>query len=67
MFTRAYIGFFPINDFVADLYLHFVGTGRDFHDLRSIIGRHRFSGLHAIDENDRARRGAGHDDLSWIR
>ena len=67
MLAESHIGVLSIDDRVAHMYLHFVGAGRDVQNLRMIVDRRCLSGWQTIYEYDRTRRGAGHDDLSWIR
>ncbi len=67
VFAGTHIGIFSIDDLVIHMNFHFVGAGGDVQYLRLIIVRHCLSGLHAIDEHERARRGASHNDLRGIR
>ena len=66
MLAGAHVGILSINDRVIDVYLHFVGAGRDVQNPGMIVDRRCLSGWQTIYEYDRTRRGAGHDDLSWI-
>jgi hypothetical protein len=67
VFAGAHIGILSINDRVTDVYFHFVVSGRDVQNLRTIVAHLLLSDLQTIYEYDRSRWGTGDDDLSWIR
>jgi len=66
VFAWTHIGIFSIDERVTRAYFHFVSAGRDIQSLQ-VVGRRGLSGLHAIYEHERTRRGAGHDDLGRVR
>jgi hypothetical protein len=66
-FAGTDIGILPIDDSVTHVYFHLVSAGRDHQNLRMIVARRGLSGLHAVDEHERSRGRAGHDDLCRIR
>jgi len=66
VFPGTHIGILSVDEHITRAYFHFVGAGSDVQSLQVICGR-CLSGLHAIYEHERARRGAGHDDLGRVR
>jgi hypothetical protein len=67
LLAEIHVGVFSINDRVAHMYFHFVGSGRDPQNLRMIVECCFSSGLQTIDEHERTHGGAGHNDLGRIR
>jgi hypothetical protein len=67
MFAETHVGILSIDDCVTHVYFYFVGAGRDVQNLRMIVAGRFLSGLTAIDENERSRRGTGHDELRLVR
>jgi hypothetical protein len=67
LLAETHIGVFSINDGVAHMYFHFVGSGGDAQNLRTIVEGRFLSGLQTIHEHHRTHRGAGHNDLCGIR
>src|SRR5271165_1865023 len=67
MFAGTHIGILSIDERRTHANLDLVRSGRDLEHLRTIIRYRRLSGLHVIDEDERAFRSAGDDDLSRVR